>query len=156
MEIKIKKVGKNLNVFFGEDVVTLQSPSKELVEEIKVNLEKYSKLKSKTTGTAIKLAEKLKTLATPVTTAKAEEKEAKKVKIKAEKKVIEKEVGKKSKAKATSEEPKTTQQLIAELSAKDSLSKDEVDQLQKLIDQYKEEKAKQEPAKQGNYGRREY
>jgi hypothetical protein len=158
MEIKIKKVGKNLNVFYGEETFTIQSPSKELVEEIKTILEKYNKLKSKTTGTAIKLAEKIKELSTPKTVEVEKEKVAKKEKIVAEKKLIKKkkELAEKEEPKGKKLKEKSTKDLIAELSSKDNLSKEEVDELQKLLDKYKEEKKLTPPPASGNYGRREY
>ncbi len=156
MEIKSKKVGKNLNVFIGEELKVVQSPSKELIAEINSTIEKYAKLKSKTTVTAVKLADKIKELASPIATEEKKVAEKKKTEVVAKKKAVKKEIKKEVAKAKEANGVKSTMDMINELKAKDTLSNEEISALQELLAKYKKEKEAQAPAQSGHHGRREY
>ena len=90
-EIKMRQVGRNLNVSIGKLVVT-KTGIKEELEPIKNDIERYNKIKDKSTSVALKLQQKIINILQAKLVAKEKEVEEVKNKVKIEKKVVKHEV----------------------------------------------------------------
>lgn len=90
-KIEMKQVGRNLNVSIGKLVIT-KTGIKEEIDPIKADIDKYNKLKDKSTKVALNLQQKIINVLQSKLVAKEKEVEELKTKARVEKKVIKHEI----------------------------------------------------------------